>query len=98
MNKYLLIIILLVVMPYKSLADDAPNNLIIPVSYFVDHIKQLNTLKSHLNKYKTASIVGTSGIGKTQLVRIYAYDNKQQYKLIWFFDCNLDLNKENLIN
>jgi hypothetical protein len=93
MNKYLLLIILLITNK-ELFAHGQIYNVVTPVSYFVDHIKQLNTLKSYLSKYKTVSVVGTSGIGKTQLIRTYVYDNKNQYKLIWFFDCNLDLNKE----
>ena len=78
----------------SSFANGQISNLITPVSYFVDHVQQLNSLNSSLSKYRKVSIVGTSGIGKTQLVRIYAYENKAKYKLIWFIDCNLNLNQE----
>lgn len=78
----------------NSFASGQTSNLIIPVSYFVNHIKQRNALKENLAKYKIASIVGTSGIGKTQITRIYAYENRKDYNIIWFLDCNLDLNKE----
>ncbi len=91
----LLFVFILLVGHNKSFADiKLSTNLVKPVSYFVDHIKQLNELKDNLAKYNKGSLVGTSGIGKTQLARTYAYDNKQQYKLIWFFDCNLDLNQQ----
>lgn len=91
--KYLFLILVLA-MNNSSLASKQTSNLVIPVSYFVDHVKQLNDLKTNLNKYRQASIVGTSGIGKTQLARTYAYENRDQYNLIWFFDCNLDINQE----
>ena len=78
----------------STFANERISNLVIPVSYFVDHVKQLDDIKNNLNKYRQASIVGTSGIGKTQLARTYAYENQNQYSLIWFFDCNLDINHE----
>ncbi|WP_341762354.1 tetratricopeptide repeat protein [Candidatus Tisiphia endosymbiont of Melanophora roralis] len=93
MNKYLTLTILLI-MHSTSLAVERISNLVIPVSYFVNHVRQLEELKDNLNKYRQASIIGTSGIGKTQLVRTYAYDNKTTYNIIWFFDCNQDINIE----
>ena len=77
-----------------SIADNKISNLITPVSYFIDHIKQLQSIKNNLDKYKMASLVGSSGMGKTQIARMYAYENKDNYNLIWFFDCNLDLSLE----
>ena len=93
MNKYLLLIIVLI-MPSVSFANEKVSNITIPVSYFVNHIKQLKAVTNNLSKYKQTSIVGTSGIGKTQLARTYAYENKDSYNIIWFFDCNLDINGE----
>jgi tetratricopeptide (TPR) repeat protein len=93
MIKFLLTIIVLIV-NNNSLAHVKISNLVEPVSYFVNHVKQLALLKSNLAKYRQVSIVGTSGFGKTQLVRMYAYENKNNYDLIWFIDCNLDINKE----
>ena len=81
-------------MSYNSSANEQISNLIMPVSYFVNHVKQLKNTQENLRKYRQTSIVGTSGIGKTQLARTYAYDNKNNYNIIWFFDCNLDLNEE----
>ena len=92
--KLVLVGILLFVFQYKSFASNAISNLLTPVSYFVDHVKQLDELKNNLVKYRQASIVGTSGIGKTQLARTYAYENKDKYNVIWFFDCNLDINHD----
>ena len=96
MNRFILLLtgILLVLFQNTSFAGNAISNLITPVSYFVDHVKQLDELKNNLTKYRQASIVGTSGIGKTQLARTYAYENKDKYNVIWFFDCNLDMNHE----
>ncbi|WP_341754724.1 hypothetical protein [Candidatus Tisiphia endosymbiont of Dioctria rufipes] len=93
MKKFLLLIILLIINS-KSFAQEQITNLITPVSYFVNHEQQLKILNEHLNKYRQASIVGTSGIGKTQLIRMYGYENKNNYDLIWFFDCNLDLHEQ----
>ncbi|WP_341758123.1 tetratricopeptide repeat protein [Candidatus Tisiphia endosymbiont of Ditula angustiorana] len=93
MNKYLLSLMMLFIVN-NSFAHTQISNVITPVSYFINHGKQLKTLKDILSKYRQASIVGTSGIGKTQFVRMYAYENKNNYDIIWFFDCNLDLNEE----
>lgn len=94
MIKIFLAVIIVLNMYSKAFASEQVTNLITPVSYFVNHIKQLQEIQENLDKYKQTSIVGTSGIGKTQLVRTYAYESKNQYTLIWFFDCNLDMNVE----
>ncbi|MFP3017607.1 MAG: hypothetical protein ACEY3E_01560 [Candidatus Tisiphia sp.] len=93
MKKFLLLIILLIINT-RTLAKEQITNLITPVSYFVNHEQQLKILDEYLSKYRQASIVGTSGIGKTQLIRMYGYENKNNYDLIWFFDCNLDFNEQ----
>ncbi|WP_425364524.1 hypothetical protein [Candidatus Tisiphia endosymbiont of Mystacides longicornis] len=70
MNKYLILLILLI-MPLNSFAQNQIanqlSNFVAPVTYFVNHVKQLNLLKNNLIKYRQASIIGTSGMGKTQL-------------------------------
>ncbi|WP_341747774.1 hypothetical protein [Candidatus Tisiphia endosymbiont of Dascillus cervinus] len=93
MKKFLTLFILLIIYS-NTFAQEQVSNLVIPVSYFVNHVQQLKTLKENLSKYKQTSIVGISGIGKTQLVRMYSYENKNNYDLIWFFDCNLDFNEQ----
>ena len=93
MKRYLFLIVVLV-MHNSACANESISNLITPVSYFVDHVKQLDDLKNNLAKYRQASIVGTSGIGKTQLARAYAYENKDKYNVTWFFDCSIDINHE----
>lgn len=93
MKKYLLVVILSIT-AYSSLAAAKIINLIMPVSYLVADANQSNLLKNYLSQYQKASIVGASGSGKTQLARNYAYQNHHQYNLIWFIDCNLDLGQE----
>ncbi len=93
MNKYFISLIILII-THNSLAQQQISNVVTPVSYFVNHVQQLNLLKKNLIKYRQASIIGTSGMGKTQLVRMYSYENQNDYKLIWFIDCNLDINEE----
>jgi hypothetical protein len=68
------------------------SNAIDPVSYFINHVKQVAIIKSNLEQYKKSSIVGISGMGKTQLARMYVEENSKDYDTIWFFDCNLDIN------
>ncbi|WP_425360219.1 hypothetical protein [Candidatus Tisiphia endosymbiont of Ceraclea dissimilis] len=97
MSKYF-ILLLIFIMPLNSLAQqqisNQVSNFVAPVTYFVDHTKQLKLLKHNLDKHRQASIIGTSGMGKTQLARMYCYENQNNYKLIWFIDCNLDINQE----
>ena len=93
MNKHI-IFVLILIFNNSSFASNKVSNLISPVSYFINHIKQFQLLDNNLKKHKNASLVGVSGIGKTQLARMYAYENKYNYDIIWFFDCNLDVNGE----
>lgn len=86
MKKFLLLII-----HTRTLAKEQITNLITLVSYFVNHEQQLKILDEYLSKYRQASIVGTSGIGKTQLIRMYSYQNKNNYNLIWFLIVTLIL-------
>ncbi|WP_045799971.1 tetratricopeptide repeat protein [Rickettsia bellii] len=98
MKKYISIIIILL-MSNNIFAREQISNLVTPVSYFIDHISQLKKIKSNLIKYKQSSLVGVSGMGKTQIARMYAYDkdNKADYDIIWFIDCNLDIDGQ-LVN
>ena len=94
-NKLFMILFTMVtVSSYANSQAKGISNLITPVSYFVNHVDQLKSVENYLNKYRQASIVGISGMGKTQLARTYAYENKHKYDLIWFFDCNIDLNDQ----
>ncbi|MBY0580204.1 MAG: hypothetical protein K2P53_00770 [Rickettsiales bacterium] len=79
-----------------STAQGKPSvsNLIEPVNYFSGRSVELERLNVHLLEYKTSSIVGLTGIGKSQLIRKYAFENKEKYNLIWFFDCSLSLDRQ----
>ncbi|HJD59288.1 MAG TPA: tetratricopeptide repeat protein [Rickettsia endosymbiont of Omalisus fontisbellaquei] len=90
MLRYILITVI-ILLSNNIFAQSQISNLVIPVNYFVDHIKQLVLLQDNLAKYRQASVVGVSGMGKTQLARMYAYENKDKYDIIWFIDCNLDI-------
>jgi len=87
------IIILLVTFFIVNIANanDHISNVITPVSYFVNHEQELNDLGNSLVLHNKVGVVGITGIGKTQLARMYAYKFCNKYKIIWFFDCNTDL-------
>ncbi|KAJ6644874.1 DNA mismatch repair protein MutL [Pseudolycoriella hygida] len=89
-----LIMISVLMQVSKVFAASQITNLIMPISYFINHEQQLKKITEYLSKGKKVSIIGTSGIGKSQLARIYAHKNKTNYEIIWFFDCNLDLKEE----
>ena len=97
MKQLLIVIIINIFIPSCFCAKGSTeriSNLITPVSYFVNHVKQLTKINDNLGKYNTTSIVGMSGVGKTQIVRTYAYENSDKYEVIWFIDCSLDINQE----
>ena len=87
-------LIIILVFTCHVYANSSVSNLVTPVSYFVNHLTYLRDLEDNLNMYRKTSVIGTSGIGKTQLIRMYAYENKDKYPLIWFIDCNFNLNQE----
>ncbi|WP_341788163.1 hypothetical protein [Rickettsia endosymbiont of Lasioglossum villosulum] len=92
--KNLLLLFIISIIPSNLFAQAKVNNIIAPVSYFINHLEQLNQIKTNLGKYRQTSIVGISGMGKTQLARMYTYANKGNYNLIWFIDSNLNINDE----
>ncbi len=86
-----------------SSASDVPDestgkkklfNLIEPVSYFVDLPYQADRINSHLKTYKRITLCDLPGSGKTQILRNFVKKNRANYDIIYFFDCNLDLNAE----
>ncbi|MES2215230.1 MAG: hypothetical protein V4485_04335, partial [Pseudomonadota bacterium] len=81
--KAILLIIYAIVVEFSwvSNANSAISNMIEPVKYFVDHEYQLKDLDNKLSMYKTTSLIGISGMGKTQLARTYVQRNKGNYKL-----------------
>lgn len=91
-NKLTIVIVLLI--NNVIYAKPVVSNLAIPVSYFVDHVLYLKELTSNLEKYRKTSVVAISGVGKTQLARMYAHENQQKYNIIWFIDCNLNIDQE----
>jgi len=89
-NKVKYIISLLVILNCLS-AKAAVTNLVEPVKFFTNHDLQFNKVSNQFLTYNQVGIVGISGMGKTQLARMYAYKHKEQYDIIWFFDCKVDL-------
>lgn len=94
MKTYLFFILLMFSLVKNVFAHEIISNAVTPVGYFVNHVEQLDRLNQNLIKYRKTSIVGISGTGKTQLARMYAYENRENYQLIWSIDCNLDLNDQ----
>ena len=48
-------------------------------------IKQVESLLSENHK-KTVTLVGSGGIGKTQIAKAFLHKNKQDYSIIWWVD------------
>lgn len=67
MKKVLLLSIIIItsmIVPYSNIfavesgQNTMVSNSITPVSYFVNHVKQLGNIEENLNKYKKTSLVG----------------------------------------
>jgi len=76
------------------LASPSVSNLIEPQECFGGRGSELKKISNDLNRYKKSSLIGLSGIGKTQLSRMYAITNQERYDIIWFFDCNQNLDRQ----
>lgn len=92
--KYLSIILTVFLVNKTTWASLQVSNLVEPESYFVNHTNQLQEIAEKLNSFKKVSVVGISGIGKTQIAKKYAANHLNDYKIIWFFDVNKDLNEQ----
>lgn len=68
------------------------SNNISPVYYFVGREKELYQIETLFKKGESiVSLVGISGIGKTEIVRKYIENNSKNYDIIWIFEGNSDL-------
>jgi tetratricopeptide (TPR) repeat protein len=67
-----------------------------PNDYFVGRgliLEQLDQSFTADNK-QIITIVGTAGIGKTQLAKRYSENYRQNYDIVWWFDSDKDLNEQ----
>ncbi len=56
---------------------------------FIGRSKELNIIETHLKpSYSIFAVIGFSGVGKTQLVKRYAYQSRSQYDITWWFDAS----------
>ena len=65
-----------------------------PVEYFVDRTEQTKDIRQSLILHRIVSLIGVTSIGKTEIARKYALQNRERYELIWFFDSNVDLKEQ----
>ena len=71
------------------------SNLASPVKYFVgrhDILEEVN--KYHAFGENIVSLVGISGIGKSQIIRKYIENHENEYEIIWILNCANDLDLE----
>lgn len=54
--------------------------------YFVGRKSELKELEKLLSTHHKVVVVGTGGIGKTQLVKKFAHEQIPTYQIIWWFD------------
>lgn len=62
-----------------------------PVYYFVNHEEQIISLRKKLLTDKIVGITGITGMGKSEMVRKYVQEYKQDYEIIAFLDASIDL-------
>lgn len=58
---------------------------------FVGRAAELQQLREMLHQEKRVALVGTAGIGKTELARQYAYERFEDYDCIFWFDAKGDM-------
>lgn len=89
-----ILVIMTVLINTNAVAAAKITNMIQPINYYVNHESQMRLLEQNIINHRNISIVGMSGTGKTQVARMYASKNHDKYEIIWFIDCNLDINIE----
>ncbi len=65
-----------------------------PVYYFVNHEEQISELRKKLLTDKIVGITGITGMGKSEMVRKYVQQYKQDYEIIAFLDAGIDLTSQ----
>jgi hypothetical protein len=56
----------------------------VPVYYFVNQEKVINNLKEKLDKTNIVAVTGVTGVGKSELVRMFVKKYYQDYEIICF--------------
>lgn len=68
------------------------SNVPAPVDYFTGRLNILAMIDEVFTTRSTiVSLIGITGIGKSQIVRKYVETRGEQYSIIWQFDCDKDL-------
>jgi tetratricopeptide (TPR) repeat protein len=68
------------------------SNAVSPVHYFSGREQEIKRIDDLFKSgERVVSIVGISGIGKTEIVRQYISKKEKDYAIIWVFESNLDL-------
>lgn len=70
------------------------SNISNPVKFFTGRDNILQSIKKELSIHKAVIVSGIAGIGKTEVVRQYAFNNKASYDILWTVDCARDLEDE----
>jgi len=80
---YILIIFLKINQVYALVVNEEA-----PVYYFVNQEKVINSLKKKLDKTNLVAVTGITGVGKSELVRMFVKKYYQDYEIICFIDTN----------
>ncbi|RYE11628.1 MAG: hypothetical protein EOP34_12095, partial [Rickettsiales bacterium] len=79
-------IIIFILYSTSSYAFEVAHNIPYHNRYFVGRNDYLMDIQSKLHDDNIVNINGIGGIGKTQIAKEFAYNNKDKYDIIWWFD------------
>lgn len=71
------------------------NNALLPSERFTGRVELIKEMHQTLEtRNPVVTLIGITGIGKTQIVRQYTKNFQKQYDIIWFFDCANNLDRQ----
>src|SRR5579863_4593456 len=92
LRQFSLIIGMLIIVFSAVVEAALISNAVSPVHYFSGRQKEIKEIDRFFASGESmVSLVGISGIGKTEIVREYISRRQRNYALIWVFEGNLDL-------
>jgi hypothetical protein len=67
-----------------------------PVYYYVNHHTEMQLIHENLSKSNTIGVIGSVGMGKSELIKKYVEQYEDQYEIIAILNANSNLNQQYL--